>query len=74
MEPDIFPAPLGLKTSPSNIAYELTPAQKPVAKFTSGREMVLPIPQLYSVSARTLVGRKGCQLRLLPRNGIRQAL
>ena len=44
MEPDIIPAPPGLKTSPSNITHELTPARKLATKFTS--EMVLlPISQ-----------------------------
>src|SRR6266576_1691933 len=44
MEPDIIPAPPGLKMSPSNITHELTPARKLATKFTS--EMVLlPISQ-----------------------------
>jgi len=43
MEPDIIPAPLGLKTSPSNI-NKLTPARKPATtKFTP--EMVLSVSQ-----------------------------
>src|SRR6266550_3531062 len=41
---DIIPAPPGLKTSPSNITHELTPARKPATtKLTP--EMVLSISQ-----------------------------